>query len=83
MAKKDDQELGFDALLQQLRSIVEELEAGKLSLEDALASYERGVGLARKGHGILEKAEKRVELLIEERNGDLATELLESEKSPE
>ncbi len=79
VAENDEERLGFDKLLQQLRLVVEELEEGKLGLEEALASYERGVGLARKGHRILEGAEQRVELLIEERNGELSTQPLDDE----
>ncbi|MEZ4365632.1 MAG: exodeoxyribonuclease VII small subunit [Kofleriaceae bacterium] len=56
-------EPGFDAVLEQLRAVVERLEGGDLPLEAALAAYEEGVGLARRGHGLLDRAEQRVELL--------------------
>lgn len=67
MAKqaKKTEEPGFDALLERLRAVVDRLEAGSLSLEQALVAYEEGVGLARQGHGILDGAEKRVELLTQ------------------
>jgi exodeoxyribonuclease VII small subunit len=57
-------EVGFDALLERLRSVVERLEGGKLTLEESLAAYEEGVTLARRGHALLDQAEKRVELLV-------------------
>lgn len=60
---KTEDEPGFDAVLDDLRHVVEELEAGELSLEQALARYEQGVALARRGHALLERAEQRVELL--------------------
>jgi exodeoxyribonuclease VII small subunit len=63
MASPGDDE-GFDAVLARLRKVVERLETGNLSLEESLAAYEEGVGLAKKGHGLLDGAEKRVELLI-------------------
>jgi len=55
---------GFDAVLARLRKVVERLETGNLSLEESLTAYEEGVGLAQRGHGLLDGAEKRVELLI-------------------
>jgi exodeoxyribonuclease VII small subunit len=60
------EELGFDRLLQRLRAVVSLLETGNLSLEDSLRVYEEGVGLARRGHELLDGAEKRVELLVRE-----------------
>ena len=62
-------ELGFDELLERLRSVVERLEDGNVSLEDSLKSYEEGVTLARRGHEILDQAEKRIEVLVKAPNG--------------
>jgi exodeoxyribonuclease VII small subunit len=57
-------EPGFDEVLARLRAIVGRLESGELSLEQALAVYEDGIQLARRGHDLLESAEKRVEMLV-------------------
>jgi len=62
--KKDREELGFDDLVSRLRTVLDKLEQGNLSLEESLRAYEEGVGLARKGHALLDAAEKRVELLV-------------------
>ncbi len=59
-----DKILGFDQVLAQLKSIVEKLETGNLSLEQSLAAFEEGVRLSRTGGQILDKAEKRVEILV-------------------
>jgi exodeoxyribonuclease VII small subunit len=64
MATPPDPELGFDAVLARLRAVVVELESGQLSLEDSLRVYEEGVAMARRGHQLLDRAEKRVELLV-------------------
>jgi exodeoxyribonuclease VII small subunit len=64
MATQPDPELGFDAVLARLRAVVVELESGQLSLEDSLRVYEEGVAMARRGHQLLDRAEKRVELLV-------------------
>lgn len=60
---------GFDAILTRLRQVVQQLESGELSLEQSLAVYEEGVGLARKGQQQLAAAEKRVEILTSASNG--------------
>ncbi|HVK77648.1 MAG TPA: exodeoxyribonuclease VII small subunit [Kofleriaceae bacterium] len=63
MASPDENE-GYDAVLARLRKVVERLESGNLSLEESLAVFEEGVGLVKRGHLLLDGAEKRVELLI-------------------
>jgi exodeoxyribonuclease VII small subunit len=54
----------FDDILTRLRSIVERLEGGNLSLEDSLQSFEQGMELCRRGAEILDSAEKKVEVLL-------------------
>lgn len=66
-------EPGFDELLDRLRVVVERLEGGKLTLEESLAAYEEGVSLARRGHALLDSAEKRVEVLVRTGAGGIET----------
>ncbi len=54
----------FDEILDRLRKLVERLESGNLSLEDGLRCFEDGMDLCRRGAGILDGAEKRVETLM-------------------
>jgi exodeoxyribonuclease VII small subunit len=54
----------FDDILTRLRSLVERLEGGNLSLEDSLQSFEQGMELCRRGAAILDAAEKKVEVLL-------------------
>lgn len=68
-----DAGLGFDEVLERLRAVVSRLEEGNLSLEESLRAYEEGVGLARSGHELLERAERRVEELVRGRGGEPAT----------
>jgi exodeoxyribonuclease VII small subunit len=63
-------EEGFDRVLERLKVIVDKLEQGSLSLEESLRTFEEGVALARKGHAILDSAEKRVELLVRGPEGE-------------
>jgi exodeoxyribonuclease VII small subunit len=62
-------EAGFDQVLSQLRSIVDRLEGGNLTLEQSLAAFEEGVRLSRSGARILDAAEQRVEILTRDENG--------------
>lgn len=57
---------GFDQILKQLRQIVAQLEQGHLSLEQALLAFEEGIKLSRRGAEILDQAEHRVELLVQD-----------------
>jgi exodeoxyribonuclease VII small subunit len=54
----------FDDLLGRLRGVVEKLESGNLSLEDSLKFFEEGIELCRRGAGILDSAERKVEVLL-------------------
>lgn len=60
MAKK---QVRFEEALEQLEKIVYELEEGEIGLEESLKRYEDGVKLLRQCYGILQKAERRIELV--------------------
>lgn len=49
--------------LSDLEGLVEALEEGKLSLEESLERYERGVALARSCEQALQQAEQKVQAL--------------------
>jgi exodeoxyribonuclease VII small subunit len=70
--------LSFEAALERLEAIVDRLERGELALEDALATFEEGVGLSRRLGEQLGGAERRVEELLREGAG-LATRPLDAE----
>jgi exodeoxyribonuclease VII small subunit len=59
----DDGEIGFEAALEELEEIVEELEQGRPDLGTALARYERGVRLLGHCQGLIDGAERSVALL--------------------
>ncbi|UCC64244.1 MAG: exodeoxyribonuclease VII small subunit [Anaerolineae bacterium] len=62
MAKKNE-DLSFEAAFQELEETVRRLEAGGLSLEEALALYERGQELAALCGTLLEEAELKISTL--------------------
>ncbi|MCE9605100.1 MAG: exodeoxyribonuclease VII small subunit [Planctomycetia bacterium] len=53
----------FEQALVRLEAIVQQLEDGRTDLAASLAGYEEGVRLLRQCHGLLEKAERRIEIL--------------------
>lgn len=53
----------FEKSLTELENIVQQLEAGELSLEDALKRYEQGIALVRQCQAALEQAEQRIQAL--------------------
>ncbi len=61
-------EMSFEEAITELESIVEKLENGKLSLEESLALFEKGIKLVRECSAKLKSAEQKVERLIEQNN---------------
>ena len=68
------EEVKFEDALSTLESIVEKLERGELSLEESLAAFEEGIRLSRICSKRLEDAEKKIEILIKGKDGQLRTE---------
>jgi exodeoxyribonuclease VII small subunit len=57
----------FEQALAELEAVVDALEQGEMTLEDALAAFERGIGLTRVCQQALETAEQRVRILTDAR----------------
>jgi exodeoxyribonuclease VII small subunit len=53
----------FEEALARLEGIVGRLEDGEVGLAESLAAYEEGVKHLRQCHQLLERAERRIELL--------------------
>ena len=69
--KKTDEQAGqepvsFEKALVRLETIVEEMESGKLSLEDMMKRFEEGQGLVKVCSTKLNQVEKRIEILVKE-----------------
>lgn len=62
MAKKPT--ANFETTLKELESIVTHLESGDLPLEDALNEFENAVKLVQQGQEYLQKAEQRIQILL-------------------
>ena len=65
--------------MEELESIVHEMEEGNLSLEDALKKFENGLSLSRFLSKTLDDMEKKVTVLLEEKNGNISESPFEPE----
>ena len=63
----------FEDALQELEQILGEIEGGELGLEESLSKYERGNFLIQHCRGVLNGAEKQIELLSRSADGGLST----------
>ena len=59
----------FETALKKLEDVVKKLEGGELSLDDSLKAFEEGVKLSGFCSKKLNDAEKRVEVLIKQKDG--------------
>ena len=69
MAQKVPINKKFEAALEDLELVVEQLETGELSLEDSLEAFEKGVGLVKYCNQKLDEVEKKVEILVKDKEG--------------
>jgi len=69
--KEKKSDLDFEKALADLERVVEDLEKGGLNLNESLARFERGVKLARFLRNELDKAEKKIEILLKDDKGGL------------
>jgi exodeoxyribonuclease VII small subunit len=67
----------FDDGLDRLEALVQQLESGSLSLEDALARFEEGVQLSQALQKQLAEAQRRVEVLKAGLGGEYRVEPLD------
>ena len=71
MAKKKSEQ--FEDAIGNLEKIVEKLEHGDLPLEDSLTAFTEGIRLVQLCHKKLEEAEKKVQTLLKDQEGEWNT----------
>ncbi|PKL91456.1 MAG: exodeoxyribonuclease VII small subunit [Candidatus Goldiibacteriota bacterium HGW-Goldbacteria-1] len=78
MAKKaQEAKAGFEIFLNEIEQIVDSLESGELSLDDAIAQYEKGMALAEKCEKSLKEAKMKIEIVKKKTVKGLETENFE------
>jgi exodeoxyribonuclease VII small subunit len=65
------EKIKFEEALENLEKIIEELENGKLSLDESLAAFEEGIKLSRICQKQLDEAERKIEVLLKGEDGQL------------
>lgn len=63
----------FEDAIKELEEIAKELESGNLSLDESVEKFEEGIKLSKTCTNILNEAEKRINILIDN-NGEISEE---------
>ncbi len=61
----------FEDSMKRLEEIVRELEDGNLTLDESIAKFEEGVKLGKICRDMLDKAEAKIKVLVEDDKGTL------------
>ena len=67
--KKPEPELHFEGALDRLEQIVEQMESGKMMLEELIGRYEEGMKLVKVCQERLASAEQRIEIITRNHAG--------------
>ena len=67
--KKGGAELNFEGAMDRLEAIVEQMESGKMPLEDLIVRYEEGMKLVKICQERLASAEQRIEIITRNNAG--------------
>lgn len=76
-------EMKFEDALKKLEKIVEDLESGELSLDEALKKYQEGIELSRQCSQRLENAKKKIDVLTKNKKGDFELKPLSQSQNQE
>ena len=76
-------ELKFEESLKKLEKIVDDLEKGDLSLDEALKKYQEGIELSRLCAQRLENAKKKIEVLMKNKKSEFELAPLDQTKAEE
>jgi len=77
--QQDISKMSFEQALEELKTIVEQLETGETRLDDAIAAYERGSQLKRHCEDKLREAQAKIEKISLGSDGNVASEPFDTE----
>lgn len=81
-AKAQHSELSFEKAMERLEAIVEEMESGKMLLEDLLVRYEEGMKLVKICQERLARADQKIETITRDHAGKVAVKNFETVEQP-
>lgn len=64
--KPDLSTLRFEEAMEQLETLIEQIEEGEVGLEESIDAYQRGMGLLKHCRAVLDRAEQQIEQLTAE-----------------
>jgi exodeoxyribonuclease VII small subunit len=80
--KQRETELNFESAMDRLEKIVEQMESGKLPLEDLIVRYEEGMNLVKICQERLAKAEQKIEIIARNSAGKAVVKDFEATPEP-
>lgn len=69
----------FEEQIAELEKIINELENGNLNLDDSVVKFEEGMKISKECNKMLEDAEKKITILLNDENGEIKEETFETE----
>jgi exodeoxyribonuclease VII small subunit len=81
--KQREAELNFEGAMDRLEKIVEQMESGKLALEDLIVRYEEGMNLVKICQERLANAEQKIEIIARNSAGKAVVKEFEPIPEPE
>ncbi len=61
-----EENISFESAMEELELIAKTLEKGDLNLDESVKQFEKGIKLSKKCNEILESAEKKISILIQD-----------------
>ena len=80
--KQRDTGLNFEGAMDRLETIVEQMESGKLPLEDLIVRYEEGMNLVKICQERLASAEQKIEMIARNSAGKAIVKDFEATQEP-
>ena len=69
----------FVEQISELENIINELENGNLNLDDSVVKFEEGMKISKECSKMLENAEKKITILLNDENGEKKEENFKTE----
>ena len=74
--------MNFEAAMDRLESIVDQMESGKMQLEELIVRYEEGMKLVKVCQERLASAEQRIQIITRDHAGKAVVKDFEAKASP-
>ncbi len=71
---QEQETVSFEENMKKLEEIAAELEKGELDLDTSVSKFEEGMKISKECNEMLEKAEKKITMLIKGEDGEVVEE---------